>query len=98
MNRYIVGQTVFLRVRISDPSTGDADDPATQDPVDDGTQSFTVYAPDGTSSVPPHTHGLTGVYTATYTTTQDGIHEYTSLSTGAGTGGWKERFYVSPVP
>src|SRR5262245_35357492 len=98
MNTYVIGQTVFLRVRISDPTTGDPDDPATQSPVDDATQVFTVYKPDGTSSTPASSHVSTGVYTTQTITDQDGYWTYTSTSTGPGAGADKERFYVMPVP
>ena len=98
MNRYVVGQTVFLRAYLTDPSTGDATDPATQDPVDDPTIIITVYAPDGTNSTPSLTHASTGTYTGTITPTQDGTWTYASNSTGAASGADKERFYVAPVP
>lgn len=98
MNRYIVGQVIFLRTYLTDPSTGDANDPATQDPVDDPTISITVFAPDGTNSTPSLAHVSTGVYTTTFTATQDGTWTYASNSTGAGTGAAKERLYVAPVP
>src|SRR4051812_17168225 len=100
MNRYIVGQPVFLRVRLSDPETGDPADPATQDGVDDATLVITVYAPDGTNSTPALTHVSTGVYTGSVTASasQSGTWEYASNATGAGAGAAKERFYVSPLP
>jgi len=98
VNTYVVGQTVFLRVRISDPATGDPDDPATQSPVDDATQQFTVYKPDGTFSSPASSHPATGVYTSQILTDQDGYWTYYSFSSGPGTGADKERFYVMPVP
>ncbi len=98
MNRYIIGQTVFLRAYLTDPSTGDADDPATQDPVDDPSIALTVYAPDGTTQLPSLAHSATGTYTGTVVATQEGSWTYATLSTGAGAGAAKERFYVAPVP
>jgi hypothetical protein len=98
MNRYIVGQVVFFRVRLSDPATGDATDPTTQDPVDDPTIVLTVYAPDGSNSTPALGHVSTGVYTASTTPTLEGQWEYATNSTGAAAGAAKERFYVAPVP
>lgn len=98
MNRYIVGQMILLRARLSDPATGDADDPATQDPVDDATIVLTAYAPDGTNSTPALTHVSTGVYTGNLLATQAGTWEYATNSTGAAYGAAKERFYVSPLP
>lgn len=98
MNTYVIGQVVFLRARLSDPTTGSASDPTTQDPVDDPTVSMTVYAPDGTSTTPGLTHASTGVYTTTVTVDQDGTWEYVSTSTGAAAGAGRERFYVAPVP
>ncbi len=98
MNRYIVGQVVFFRARLSDPATGDATDPTTQDPVDDPTIILTVYAPDGTNSTPSLQHVSTGVYTAFATANQVGQWEYATNSTGAAAGAAKERFFVSAVP
>lgn len=97
MNKYIVGQVVFFRVRLSDPATGDATDPSTQDPVDDPTVVLTVYAPDGTSSAPSLTHVSTGVYSSSQTVSLEGQWEYATNSTGAAAGAAKDRFYVSPV-
>lgn len=98
MNTYIVGQVVFLRVRLSDPATGTATDAATQDPVDDATIAMTVYKPDLTTSTPSLTHASTGVYTTSVTADQSGEWEYVSNSTGAAAGAGRERFYVAPVP
>lgn len=89
---------MFLRVRLSDPSTGDATDPTTQDPVDDPTLVLTVYAPDGSTQTPGLSHVSTGVYTTSVTVDQDSVWEYATNSTGAGAGAAKERFFVSPVP
>lgn len=98
MNRYIVGQVVFFRARLSDPATGDPTDPTTQDPVDDPTLALTVYAPDGTTQTPGLLHVSTGVYTSSATVDQEGTWEYATNSTGAAAGAAKERFFVSPVP
>ncbi len=98
MNTYIVGQVVFLQAILSDPATGDASDPATQDPVDDPTIVLTVYKPDGTTSLPSLTHASTGTYTTQVTLDQDGYWTYASRSTGAAAGADRERFYVSQVP
>lgn len=99
MRRYVVGEVVHLRAYLTDPATGDPDDPTTQDPVDDPTLVLTVYAPDGTSSVASLTHvPFTGVYTAAVTATQEGVWEYASNSTGPATSSAKERFFVSPRP
>lgn len=87
-----------MRARLSDPATGDADDPTTQDPVDDATIVLTVYAPDGTNSTPSLAHVSTGVYTASITPTQSGVYEYATNSNGPAAGAAKERFYVSPLP
>jgi hypothetical protein len=97
-NTYIIGQVVLLRDRISDPSTGDIDDPATQTPVDDPTEQFTVYKPDRTSLTLGATHGTTGVYTAQILADTPGWWEYVGISTGAGAGAGRNRFYVSQVP
>jgi hypothetical protein len=98
VNTYIVGQVVFLRARLSDPSTGDASDPATQDPIDDPTIAVTVYKPDGSTVNTSLAHASTGTYTAAVTVDQNGQWEYVSLSTGAAAGAGRERFYVSPIP
>ncbi len=98
MNRYIIGQTIFLRAYLTDPATGDADDPSTQDPVDDPTIALTVYAPDGTTSSPSLAHTATGTYTGTVAVTQEGSWTYATLSTGAAAGAAKARFYVAAVP
>jgi len=98
VNTYVVGQVVFLRARLSDPTTGDADDPATQTPVDDPTEVITVYKPDGTTSTPALVHASTGVYTTSVTVDTDGYWTYYSNSVGPAAGADKERFYVMPVP
>lgn len=98
MNLYIVGQVVRLRARLSDPDTGDPDDPTTQDPVDDATEVLTVYKPDGTSSTPALTHVSTGVYTVNVTVDQAGYWTYGSNSTGPAAGADKESFRVVPIP
>lgn len=98
MNRYIIGQTIFLRAYLTDPATGDADDPSTQTPVDDPTITMTVYAPDGTNSSPSLAHAGTGIYTGTVLVNQEGTYTYTTLSSGAAAGGAKERLYVAAVP
>ncbi len=98
MNRYIIGQTVFMQAYLTDPSTGDPGDPATQDPVDDPTIALTVYAPDGTTSSPSLAHTATGTYTGTIVATQEGQWTYADNSTGAGAGAAKQRFYVAAVP
>ena len=98
MNLYIVGQVVQLRARLSDPATGDPDDPATQTAVDDPTEVITVYKPDGTNSAPALTHVSTGVYTALITVDQAGYWTYGSNSTGAAAGADKESFRVVPIP
>ena len=97
MNTYIVGQVVFLRARLSDPSTGDPTDPTTQDPVDDGTLALTVYKPDGTTETPSLSHASTGTYTASITADVEGAYTYASLSNGPAAGAGRGRFYVSPV-
>lgn len=89
---------MFFRVRLSDPSTGDATDPTTQDPVDDASIVLTVYAPDGTNSTPALTHPSTGVYTASTTVSQIGQWTYATQSTGAAAGAAKQRFSVNDVP
>ncbi len=98
MNTYIVGQVIFLRARLSDPATGDADDAATQDPVDDPTVALTVYKPDGTTATPSLAHASTGVYTTSVTADTDGVWEYVTLSTGAAAGAGRGRFSVAAVP
>lgn len=98
-NTYIVGQVVLLRSRLSDPSTGDPDDPATQTTVDDPSEAMTVYLPDGTSvSVSGIQHVGTGIYTWEFTPSQSGWHEYVDQSNGAARGRGRNRFYASPVP
>jgi hypothetical protein len=99
-NPYIVGQVVFLRARLSDPSTGDPTDPTTQDPVDDPTVQMTVYKPDGTpvSPAPSLAHASTGTYTTSVIVDQSGHWVAISLSTGAAAGAGRDRFYVSPIP
>ncbi|MES2360119.1 MAG: hypothetical protein V4529_17390 [Gemmatimonadota bacterium] len=98
MNRYVVGEVVFLEAYLTDPATGDPHDPTTQDPCDDPTIVLTVFAPDGTNSVASLTHVSTGTYTAHLTANQVGQWEYATNSTGAAASAAKERFFVSPVP
>jgi hypothetical protein len=95
-NQYIVGQVIGLTDLITNPNST----PTADQPVDDGSDVVTVYAPDGTSSTPTVTHGATnsGAYTAQFTPTQTGWHEYVWKSTGSGAGAGRGRFYVSPVP
>jgi hypothetical protein len=94
MAEYLVGQIIQLKDVISSDVAG-------LSPVDDSTDAVTVYQPDGTTAVPsPVTHGALNsvIYTAMFTPTMTGWHEYvwTSSSTGAGKG--RGRFWVSPVP
>jgi hypothetical protein len=93
-NTYVVGQIVFLEDVITDPTTGQ--------PVDDATDVVTVYQPDGTtaSPAPTVTPGASGsgTYTAQFTPTQAGWHEFVWQSTQGGAGASRGWFYVSPVP
>ncbi len=98
MNRYVIGQVVFLRARLTDPSTGDPNDAATQNPVDDTSEVLTVYKPDSTTSTPALTHASTGVYTAQVTVDQEGPWTYVSKSTGLAAGAARARFWVDSVP
>lgn len=86
LHRYLVGAVVQIRARLSDPTTGDPDDPATQDPVDDPTVALTVYKPDGSTANLSLTHVSTGVYTGDVTVDQEGLWKYASLSSGAAAG------------
>ena len=97
-NNYIVGQVVLLRDRLSDPSTGDIDNPATQTAVDDATEQITVYKPDGTTTSLGVTHVSTGVYTAQFLADTPGWYEYVGQSTGSAAGAGRNRFYVASVP
>jgi hypothetical protein len=97
VNTYLIDQPVFLRAYLTDPSTGDPNDAATQDPVDDSTIALTVYAPDGTTQTPSLTHVATGEYTTSITPDQAGTWWYYSLSIGNAAGRNRERFYVEPV-
>lgn len=90
-NDYIVGQVIRLKDLITDPNNADA-------PIDDATDVVTVYQPDGTTSVPSPAHGVTGTYTATFTPTQTGMHQYVWKSTGAAAGAGRKYFYVAAVP
>lgn len=96
---FLVGQTVFVRVRLSDPSTGDPNDSTTQDPVDDPTVALTVYDPTGAAvdPSPSLTRESTGTYTATVQPDQDGYWHAVSDSSGAATGVGRYRFYASPI-
>jgi hypothetical protein len=98
MNTYIVGQVVFLRAYLTDPSTGDPDDVTTQTPVDDPTIAMTVYKPDGTNATPGLSHVSTGTYTTSITADIAGAYKAVTLSTGAAAGAGDDRFYVAPVP
>jgi hypothetical protein len=65
-NQYIVGQVIGLTDLITNPNST----PTADQPVDDGSDVVTVYAPDGTSSTPTVTHGATNsgaVVTQQYT-------------------------------
>ena len=93
MSTYIVGQVVLLSDLITNPST-DA-------PIVDATTICTVYKPDGTSSVLSVVHpgqDDADAYDAQVTVDQAGWWEYVFLSTGAGAGAGRNRFYVSPIP
>lgn len=94
---YIVGQIIQLTDLITNPNST----PTPNAPVDDGTDAVTVYQPDGTSATPLTSHsGATGSgsYTAQFTPSMVGWHEYVFKSTGAGAGAGRGRFFVSPVP
>lgn len=93
-NQYIVGQVIQLTDLITNPNST----PTPNAPVDDATDALAVYQPDGTTLTPGVTHGTTGVYTATFTPTQVGWHEYVFKSTTTGAGAGRGRFFVSPVP
>lgn len=97
-NPHLVDQPVFLRAYLTDPSTGDPDDPATQDPVDDSTVAMTVYIPDGTTESPSLTHVSTGTYEGQFTPAIPGQYQYYTLSTGMAAGRGKGRFWVADVP
>lgn len=93
-NTYIVGQVIQLTDLITNPNST----PTPNAPVDDASEVLTVYLPDGTTQTPALTHGVTGTYTATFTPTQVGWHEYVFKSTTTGAGAGRGRFFVSPVP
>lgn len=84
--RRLIGSVAHVAVRLSDPTTGDPDDPATQDPVDDPTLSVTAYKPDGTTANLSMVHGSTGNYSGDITLDQEGVWKFASLSTGAAAG------------
>lgn len=90
-NEYIIGEIVLLEDAITDPRAADA-------PVDDVSESVTVYKPDRTSETPAVAHDGTGLYSAQFEATQAGWHEYIFRSTGAGAGAGRGSFYVSDVP
>lgn len=93
-NQYVIGQVILLKDVITDPATS-----AT---LDDSTDQVTVYHVDsGTSTVLATNHSGaagSGQYSAAFTPTQVGWHEYVFRSTGAGAGAGRGRFFVSPVP
>jgi hypothetical protein len=92
-NQYVIGQVILLKDVITDPATSTT--------LDDSTDAVTVYQPDGTSTVLATNHSGaagSGQYSAAFTPTQVGWHEYVFKSTGAGAGAGRGRFFVSPVP
>lgn len=96
-NTYIVGQVIQLTDLITNPNST----PTANAPVDDATDAVTIYQPDGTSTAPTTSHSGSagsGTYTAQFTPTQTGWHEYVFRSTAGGAGAGRGRFYVSPVP
>lgn len=97
MNTYIVGQIIQLTDLITDPNST----PSANAPVDDSSDAVTIYQPDGTILTPQTNHSGSagsGTYTAQFTPTQAGWHEYVFKSTGSGAGAGRGRLYVSPVP
>lgn len=90
-NEYIVGQVIMLKDAITNPALADV-------LTDDATDVVTVYLPDGTSTTPSPTRASLGTYTAQYTPSQTGWHEYVWRSTTTGAGAGRGRFYVAPVP
>lgn len=94
----LVGQPVFIRVRLTDPATGDPNDPTTQDPVDDPTIGVTVYKPDGTTDTPSMQHVDTGTYTGSTTPDQAGKFEIVSTAASFAAGAGRTRFHASAYP
>lgn len=100
MERFLVGQLAFVRARLTDPATGEAADPATQDPVDDPTISVDVYKPDRTllSPVVSLARSSVGTYIGTFTPDADGEWEAVTTATGPAAGRGRVRFLVMAVP
>lgn len=88
---FIVGQVVILEDVITNPALADV-------LTDDGSEACVVYLPDGTTVAPVVTRESLGTYTAQFTPTLTGNHEYVFTSTGLGAGAGRGRFYVSPTP
>jgi hypothetical protein len=89
-NEYLLGSVILLTDTITNPSTGTL--------TDDATEALTVYEPDGVSQAIGLAHSGTGVYSAQYTATKVGWHEYVFSSTGTAAGAARGRFYVQAVP
>jgi hypothetical protein len=65
--------------------------------ADAGAAVLTVTLPDASTSTPAVTHTATGVYTATFTTTQAGRHAVRWVATGANAQAYTDVFNVSPA-
>lgn len=100
MSYYIDGQTVRIIALLTDPSTGDPNDVATQTPIDDPTLVITAYKPDGTSTTSSAVRDATGTYHADFLVDQTGNWQFASTSTGAAAnrGRLENRVYVAAIP
>ncbi len=63
--------------------------------TDPTTVACEVRAPDGTVTTPATTRRGVGVYDASFTPTQSGVHSYRFVGTGAATGAGQSYFRVA---
>ena len=86
LKRVLVGSVMTVETLLTDPSTGDPDDTATQDRVDDPTLVVTAFKPDGTNATIAVTHISLGLYRGSISIDQAGVWKFASASTGAAAG------------
>jgi hypothetical protein len=82
-----LGDPVVLTFKVTD---------ATGAPADSTGQVCTVTLPDASTSTPAIVHTSTGVYTATFTTTQAGRHAVRWVATGTNAQAYTDVFNVAP--